>query len=68
MLFTKTALAAMALCLTFVAANDSYLQARDVEYEIMKRDAYAEAYAEAYADASDDIWARSIDEEDIFVR
>ena len=67
MLFTKQAFAAMALCLTFTTASE-YLQARDVEYEMMKRDAYAEAYAEAYADASNDIWARSFDDDDLFVR
>jgi len=58
----------MALCLTFVAANEPYLHARDIDYEVMKRDAYAEAYAEAYADASDDIWARSIYDDELFVR
>ena len=68
MLFTKTAFAAMALCLTFVAANEPHLHTRDIEYEIMKRDAYAEAYAEAYEDASNDIWARSIDDDELFIR
>ena len=68
MFFTKAALAVMTLCLTFVTANEPHLHARNIEYEIIKLDAYAEAYAEAYTDASDDIWVRSMDDDKHFVR